>query len=92
MIKTCPKCGLPMSQDVFTRVTEPCCWATDSTGCLIRQRSDMGKRLAEVVAVLREASNHLDFCGYGDSYERECARDDKLPQRIKAILEREKAE
>ena len=24
---------------------------------------------------LKKASDHLDFCGYGDAYEREAARD-----------------
>ena len=43
---------------------------------------DMADRLAEV---LREASEHLDYCGYGDSWERECAGD--LPTRIETILE-----
>lgn len=38
------------------------------------------KKLAEL---FQEALAHLEFCGYGDTYERECARDDKLPQRLK---------
>lgn len=37
------------------------------------------KKLAEL---FQEAVSHLEFCGYGDQYERECARDDKLPQRL----------
>jgi hypothetical protein len=31
---------------------------------------------------LDDATAHLEYCGYGDEYEKECARDDKLPQRL----------
>ena len=44
-------------------------------------------RLKEAVVMLDEAHKHLEFCGYGDACERDCARDDKLDQRITAILE-----
>ena len=40
------------------------------------------KKLAEL---FQEALAHLEFCGYGDSYERECAREDKLPQRLEKM-------
>ena len=43
------------------------------------------KRLAEL---FQEALAHLEFCGYGDSYERECAREDKLPQRLEQMEKR----
>ena len=37
---------------------------------------------------LNDADQHLDFCGYGDSWERECAMYDKLPEKIgKALTE-----
>jgi len=35
---------------------------------------------------LEAAKDHLDFCGYGDSYERECAFADKLPEKIEAAI------
>lgn len=35
---------------------------------------------------LKEAVQHLDYCGYGDSWERECAREAKLPERLDAAL------
>lgn len=35
---------------------------------------------------LKEAVAHLDYCGYGDNWERECANDDKLPERLDALL------
>lgn len=41
---------------------------------------------------LQEASDHLDYCGYGDSYEREGARGSKLPETIAKALEATKGE
>ena len=42
------------------------------------------------IQVLREAllaaEDHLSYCGYGDSWERECAREQKLPEKIEAAL------
>lgn len=35
---------------------------------------------------LQEAKNHLDFIGWGDGYERECATDEKLPEVIDSAL------
>lgn len=43
------------------------------------------KKLAEL---FKEAVNHLDYCGYGDNWERECAMVDKLPQRLDKMVER----
>lgn len=40
---------------------------------------------------LESASDHLDYCGYGDSWERECAREAKLEEKIRdALAEAEK--
>lgn len=36
----------------------------------------------KLALLFQEAVSHLEFCGYGDKYESECARDDKLPQRL----------
>jgi hypothetical protein len=38
----------------------------------------------ELLQALRDAAEHLDFCGYGDAYEREVAGD--LRQRITAAI------
>lgn len=38
----------------------------------------------ETADIMSEAHQHLDFCGYGDSYERELARKDKLDERLTA--------
>jgi hypothetical protein len=35
---------------------------------------------------LEAAQAHLSYCGYGDSWERECAMADKLPEKIEAAL------
>lgn len=49
------------------------------------------RRLREAVQVLygalAAAEAHLDYCAYGDPYEREAARDGKLPEQIQAALE-----
>lgn len=39
-----------------------------------------------LLIALTEASKHLDYCGYGDAWERECAQHDRLEGRIKAAL------
>jgi hypothetical protein len=36
---------------------------------------------------LKEAREHLEYCNYGDTWERECAREDKLPEKIKKAEE-----
>lgn len=36
---------------------------------------------------LKEAVDHLDYCGYGDAWERSCAFESKLPQRLSEALE-----
>ncbi len=48
------------------------------------------KRLVATVdkalALLKESTDHHNFCGYGDSYERECANEAKLPERLEDFL------
>lgn len=41
-----------------------------------------------VYDALKDAEFQLDYCGYGDSYERECARESKLPEKIESALAR----
>jgi hypothetical protein len=38
--------------------------------------------IIELLNALILAEEHLDWCGWGDTYERECARNDKLPEVI----------
>jgi hypothetical protein len=57
------------------------------------ERSKAFQKLAEELEVknekltkaLKVASDHLDYCGYGDSWERECARAAKLPEQIAEV-------
>jgi hypothetical protein len=45
--------------------------------------TDLEKMLAEA---LSSASDHLDLCGYGDAWERECAKDAGLSEQIDQAL------
>lgn len=38
--------------------------------------------IQKLVDMLEEAENHLSYCGYGDSWERECAEASRLEERI----------
>ena len=44
---------------------------------------DLIKMLGEALSA---AQDHLDYCGYGDSWERECAKQAKLPEQINAAI------
>lgn len=48
----------------------------------------MNEDFENVLFALFAAQNHLDYCGYGDNYERDCARSDKLPELIDQIIEK----
>jgi len=37
-------------------------------------------------AALKAASDHLDYCGYGDNWERECARASGIEKQIEDAL------
>lgn len=57
----------------------------------MRKRSyRMTEKQSRVVLMLfealQEAHDHLEYCGYGDSWERECARDSGLPEKIEEAL------
>lgn len=43
----------------------------------------LAKQLAEA---LKAAGDHLEYCGYGDSWERECADAEGLPEKIQEAL------
>jgi hypothetical protein len=36
---------------------------------------------------LAEAEAHLNYCGYGDKWEREAAKESKLAEKIESALE-----
>lgn len=42
--------------------------------------------LDDLYELLVDAKEHLDYCNYGDSWERECAIESKLKERIEKIL------
>lgn len=49
------------------------------------------KKIAKDLAMALEmAVGHLDYCGYGDSWERECADHHKLPAKLDKALDRAK--
>lgn len=41
---------------------------------------------AKLRIALVAAEEHLSFCNYGDSYEHECAMQQKLPEKIQDAL------
>ena len=42
--------------------------------------------IQQLVDALAAAQSHLEYCGYGDNWERECAREAKLEEQIEAAL------
>ena len=51
---------------------------------------EIKRRFRELYDLLKEAQRHLDYCGYGDKWERSLAMEAKLPQRIEDLLQRMK--
>src|SRR5262249_21154797 len=41
----------------------------------------------QLLKALKAAKDHLDYCGYGDNWERQCAQAAKLEQTIDAAIE-----
>ncbi len=61
-----------------------------SSGCARSYRAGFldGQAVApELLEALKAASEHLDYCGYGDSWERECAVAAGLEKQIAAAIE-----
>jgi hypothetical protein len=48
---------------------------------------ELEKLVGKLFTALEAAGGHLDYCGYGDRYERECAKDAKLPEQVEEALE-----
>lgn len=44
------------------------------------------QEIQQVVTALKAASDHLEYCGYGDAWERECATTEGLPKQIEDAL------
>jgi hypothetical protein len=53
-----------------------------------RELIEMRELLIEAKEALELAHDHLDYCGWGDSWERECAFHHKLPEKITSVLEK----
>jgi len=55
-----------------------------------QEAADEIERLREkcknMVLLLKDCDEHLDYCGYGDRWERERAREIDLPNRLEAAL------
>jgi hypothetical protein len=49
--------------------------------CTLRRKARM------IRDALEAAYEHLEYCGYGDSWERECAMDSGLDIKLKEALE-----
>jgi acyl-CoA reductase-like NAD-dependent aldehyde dehydrogenase len=46
--------------------------------------SEANARVKQLTKALQAASDHLDYCGYGDKWEREVS--EKLPKQIERAL------
>ena len=53
----------------------------------LRRLHEMNQELLEA---LQQAEDHLEYTGWGDSWERECAREAKLPELISAAIAKAK--
>ena len=42
----------------------------------------------ELLTAFADAMEHLDYCGWGDAWERECAEDSGMIDRLKGVLQR----
>ena len=40
-----------------------------------------------LLEALREAKEHLEYCGYGDKWERECAKEAGLEKKLEAAID-----
>lgn len=49
--------------------------------------ADTDKLIKQLYDALEAAEAQLDYCGYGDSWEREGAMASKLPEQIETALE-----
>ena len=57
-------------------------------GVFLMTENEIADTISTLYKALDEAKDHLDFCGYGDSYERECAQESNLERTIDAALKK----
>lgn len=43
--------------------------------------------IRQLGGALRSATQHLEYCNYGDNWERECAQETRLPKELGGALE-----
>lgn len=48
----------------------------------------MKETIRTLLNALEAAQSHLEYCGYGGSYERECAYAEELPENIQAAIDK----
>jgi hypothetical protein len=53
---------------------------------LLDEMDALRAKVKVLVEALSDAQNHLDYCGWGDKWERECAIEGKLPNKIASAL------
>lgn len=50
------------------------------------QQCSLHKAAKKLLLALKAARNHLDHCGYGDKWERECACSSNLDEKIESAI------
>lgn len=58
----------------------------DGTKTLRAENKRLRAVLKQTREALSDAKDHLDYCGWGDKWERECAKEQKLEPKIDAAL------
>jgi methylmalonyl-CoA mutase N-terminal domain/subunit len=59
----------------------------DGTRTLRAENERLRAVLTQTREALSDAKDHLDYCGWGDSWERECAKEQGLQPKIDAALD-----
>jgi hypothetical protein len=81
-IKKC-KCGHESCDSYFIN------W-TGSDGRLSKEDAEIIMKAVnmhdKLVSALKKAHEHLEWTGYGDRYERECARAEGLPEMLESLV------
>ncbi len=49
---------------------------------------DKDEEIKELLDLLKEAKNHLEYCNYGDKWERECAFESGLAKRLILVIDK----
>lgn len=53
---------------------------------------ELQEQLLEARKLIHQLVKHLDYCNYGDQWERECAQYSKLPKRADEYVKKYKLE